>query len=221
MASTFTRRGPLTAIIALLLALTLMLAPTVPTQAQGSANLITGVAYIDNEPAPLFAAIVVYNGDHVVANSTVGGDGVYTLSVPDPRTPTNENLFLSFTLDGFPAQEVHRWTEGARTTLDLTAFVELPPPSTENGLPAEATGSIVAVPGPPGPPGPPGAEGARGRSGRQGPEGPPGPAGPQGEAGPTGPPGAQGDIGPRGLIGTQGEPGLTGPPGEAGPAARR
>ena len=215
MATSLTRRG----VPAAALLLTLALATLTPAWAQGSANLITGVAYIDNDPAPLFAAIVVYNGDHVVANSTVGGDGVYTLSVPDPRTPTNDNLFLSFTLDGYPAQEVHRWTEGARTTLDLTAYVELPPPSASNGSPREAAGGIVAVPGPPGPPGPAGDEGPRGRSGRQGPEGPPGPAGPRGDLGPPGPPGPPGEIGPRGLIGTQGDPGLTGPPGEAGPAS--
>ena len=218
MATDRTRRGT-RATAALLLALALTLATLTPTLAQGSANLITGVAYIDNEPAPLFAAIVVYNGEHIVANSTVGGDGVYTLSVPDPRTPTNDNLFLSFTLDGHPAQEVHRWTEGARTTLDLTAYVELPPPSTGNSLPPDATGNIIAIPGPPGPPGPAGDEGPRGRSGRQGPEGPPGPAGPPGELGPQGPRGPQGEIGPRGLIGTQGDPGLTGPPGDPGPAS--
>ena len=217
MASRLTRCGPPAAAVALLL--TLALATLTPAQAQGSANLITGVAYIDNEPAPLFAAIVVYNGEHIVANSTVGGDGVYTLSVPDPRTPTNDNLFLSFTLDGHPAQEVHRWAEGARTTLNLTVYVELPPPSADNGLPTDTTDSIIAVPGPPGPPGPPGEEGPRGRSGRQGPEGPPGPPGPPGDPGPPGPHGPQGEIGPRGLIGTQGDPGLTGPPGEPGPAS--
>ena len=212
---TASRRVPAWAAALLLAALAAAATTLSPAQAQGNANIITGTAYVDNEPAPLFAPIVVTTGVEEKAHSAVGPDGRYTLVVFDPRTPENESLFLTFLVDGHPAQQIHQWVEGARTTLDLTAYFELQAPSTTvDG--AEAT-EIRAVPGPPGPQGPPGSEGPRGRSGRQGPEGPPGPIGPQGDQGPLGPAGPQGDIGPRGLIGTQGEPGLTGPAGEAGP----
>ena len=192
------------------------------TEAQtGTSNLLSGRAYIDNEPAPKFTIVQVFHGDPPpFAHTVVGDNGSFAISLPDPRTATNTNLFLSFTVDGYPALEHHQWAEGVQSILDLTTYVNIPPPlQNANGQPDSGSGNIIAVPGPPGPPGPAGEEGPRGRSGRQGSEGPQGLPGPKGEAGPVGPPGPAGPIGPRGLIGTQGDPGLTGPAGADEPAS--